>query len=55
VERDGARIALLATTELARADCAMSWNLGVPGGLVMVGPTLRVELEVQAVRRPDDG
>jgi polyisoprenoid-binding protein YceI len=51
----GTRIAFLATTELVRADYDMTWNIGVPGGAVMVGPTLRVELEVQAVRRPDDG
>jgi polyisoprenoid-binding protein YceI len=48
------RIAFLASTQLARADYDMTWNLGVPGGAVMVGPTLRVELEIQAVRLPAD-
>ena len=40
--------------QLARADYEMNWNLGVPGGAVMVGPTLRVDLEIQAVRQPED-
>jgi hypothetical protein len=29
----------------------MSWNMGLPGGLVLVGPTLRIHLDVQAVRQ----
>lgn len=50
----GERIAFVASTQLARADYDMNWNLGVPGGAVMVGPTLRVDLDVQAVRQPQD-
>ena len=25
------------------------WNMGLPGGALLVGPTLRVDLEVQAI------
>jgi polyisoprenoid-binding protein YceI len=46
----GTRMALIATAQLARRDFEINWNMGVPGGLVLVGPTLRVELDVQAVR-----
>jgi polyisoprenoid-binding protein YceI len=50
----GTRFALTATTQLARADYEMNWNMGLPGGLVTVGPTLRIELEIQAVRQNDN-
>jgi polyisoprenoid-binding protein YceI len=51
----GTRFALVATTQLARKDYEINWNMGLPGGLVVVGPTLRIDLEVQAVRQsPDD-
>jgi hypothetical protein len=29
----------------------MNWNMGLPGGFVLVGPTLQVDLEIQAVRK----
>jgi polyisoprenoid-binding protein YceI len=48
----GTRIALVATTQLARKDYEINWNMGLPGGLVVVGPTLRIDLDVQAVRQP---
>lgn len=51
----GTRIALVATTELARRDFEMHWNIGMPGGLVVVGPTLRVDLEIQAVHAAEPG
>jgi len=46
----GTRMALTATTQLVRRDFEINWNMGLPGGLVVVGPTLRVDLDVQAVR-----
>jgi polyisoprenoid-binding protein YceI len=46
----GTRIALTATTQLARRDYEMTWNMGLPGGFVLVGPTLQVDLAVQAVQ-----
>lgn len=45
----GTRVAFTATTQLDRRDYAMEWNMGLPGGLLLVGPTLRIELEIQAV------
>lgn len=45
----GTRVAFGAITQLARRDYEMRWNLGLPGGLTMVGPTLRIDLDVQAV------
>jgi len=46
----GTRLALTATTQLARRDYEMTWNMGLPGGSVLVGPTLQIDLEIQAVR-----
>ncbi|WP_188941429.1 YceI family protein [Nakamurella endophytica] len=46
------RSAFVATAQLARRDYEMSWNLGLPGGLSLVGPTLRIDLDVQAVLDP---
>ena len=48
----GTRIALTATTRLSRHDYRMTWNMGLPTGSVLVGPTLQVDLEIQAVRAP---
>jgi polyisoprenoid-binding protein YceI len=45
----GTRMALTATTQLSRADYAITWNMGLPGGLTVVGPTLRIDLDIQAV------
>ena len=45
----GTRAAFTATTQLDRRDYEMEWNIGLPGGLLLVGPTLRIELDVQAV------
>jgi polyisoprenoid-binding protein YceI len=44
----GTRMALMATAQLARRDFAINWNMGVPGGFVLVGPTLKIELDIQA-------
>jgi len=49
----GVRVGLVATTQVARRDFEINWNMGLPGGLVLVGPTLRIDLEIQAVRSPD--
>jgi polyisoprenoid-binding protein YceI len=46
----GTRMAVLATTELARRDYEITWNMGLPSGLTLIGPTLRIELDIQAVR-----
>ncbi|MCC9707933.1 YceI family protein [Streptomyces sp. MNU76] len=46
----GTRAAFLATAELRREDFAMNYNQVVQAGIAAIGTTLRVELDVQAVR-----
>ncbi|MEV6400318.1 YceI family protein [Streptomyces sp. NPDC051907] len=46
----GLRAAFHATAELRREDFAMNYNQVVQTGVAAIGTTLRVELEVQAVR-----
>ncbi|AWW38729.1 YceI family protein [Streptomyces cadmiisoli] len=46
----GTRAAFRATTELRREDFAMHYNQVVRAGIAAVGATLKVELDVQAVR-----
>jgi polyisoprenoid-binding protein YceI len=46
----GTRMAVVATTQLARGDYEINWNMGLPGGLTLIGPTLRIDLDIQAVR-----
>jgi polyisoprenoid-binding protein YceI len=45
----GTRAAFSATGALNRRDYEMNWNMGLPGGMLLVGPTLRIDLDVQAV------
>ncbi|MDQ0933913.1 YceI family protein [Streptomyces turgidiscabies] len=45
-----ARAAFRATAELRREDFAMNYNQVVQAGISAIGTTLRVELEIQAVR-----
>lgn len=45
----GTRTAFTATTTLNRRDFEMDWNMGIPGGLLLLGPTLTIDLDVQAV------
>jgi polyisoprenoid-binding protein YceI len=47
--RGGLRAAFRATTELHRQDFAMNFNQVVQAGIFVVGATLKVELDVQAV------
>ncbi|GGX79448.1 YceI family protein [Streptomyces fructofermentans] len=49
----GTRAAFRATAELRREDFAMHYNQVVRAGISAVGATLRVELDVQAVRGTD--
>ena len=46
----GTRAAFRATTELRREDFAMNFNQVVQAGVALVGTTLKVELDIQAVR-----
>ena len=44
------RIAFTATTELDREAFGMTWNQALEAGGVLVGKTLKVEVEIQAVK-----
>ncbi|MFI5828166.1 YceI family protein [Streptomyces sp. NPDC051578] len=46
----GTRAAFRATAELRREDFAMNYNQVVQAGIAAIGATLRVELDIQAVR-----
>lgn len=46
----GTRASFKATTELKRDDFAMNYNQVVAAGIAAIGTTLRVELDIQAVR-----
>ena len=46
----GTRAAFRATTELRRHDFAMNYNQVVAAGIAAIGTTLKVELDIQAVR-----
>jgi polyisoprenoid-binding protein YceI len=45
----GTRAAFVASTQLNRRDFEMNWNMGLPGGMLLVGSSVRVDLDVQAV------
>ncbi|GGK78955.1 hypothetical protein Sme01_22350 [Sphaerisporangium melleum] len=49
----GLRAAFRAVTELRREDFAMNYNQVVQAGIALIGATLKVELDVQAVRDND--
>jgi len=46
----GTRAAFSATTEISRDDFAISWNQSVLAGVLAVGRTLRIDIDIQAVR-----
>ena len=46
----GVRAAFAATAELSRDDFAMDWNQSVLAGLLTLGRTLRIDIDIQAVR-----
>ncbi len=46
----GTRAAFRATAELQREDFAMNYNPVLQAGISMVGTTMRIELDIQAVR-----
>lgn len=51
----GVRAAFRATTELKRDDFAMNFNQVLQAGILAIGTTLRVELDIQAVREVGPG
>jgi polyisoprenoid-binding protein YceI len=46
----GTRAAFRAVTELRRDDFAITYNQVVRAGITMIGTTLRVEIDIEAVR-----
>ena len=46
----GMRAAFRATAELRREDFAMNYNQVVQAGISLIGATLKVELDIQAVQ-----
>jgi polyisoprenoid-binding protein YceI len=50
----GFRAAFVATTELHREDFAIDWNQIVKKGLGLIGTTIHVELNIQAVHGDED-
>jgi polyisoprenoid-binding protein YceI len=46
----GVRAAFRATTELSREEFGMHYNQIIEAGLNLIGTTLRVELDIQAVQ-----
>lgn len=46
----GTRVGFSATTEICRDDFAISWNQSVLAGVLAVGRTLRIDIDIQAVR-----
>lgn len=46
----GTRASATATTQLYRDDFAMTFNQGLADGIMLIGTTLRVDIDIQAVR-----
>ena len=47
----GERVAFRATTEVNREDFGLTWNAALETGGLLVGKTVKIELEVEAVRQ----
>jgi polyisoprenoid-binding protein YceI len=47
----GTRAAFTASTTINREDWGLTWNVPLPGGGVLVGREVTIELEIQAVKR----
>jgi polyisoprenoid-binding protein YceI len=50
----GTRMGFAATTSLPLHDYGIHWNMALPDGLSVIGPSLRIQLDVQAVHEPPD-
>jgi polyisoprenoid-binding protein YceI len=48
----GERAGFSARTEIDREDYGLTWNVALETGGVLVGRTIKIELEIEAVRRP---
>jgi polyisoprenoid-binding protein YceI len=47
----GVRVGFTASTQLGRDDFAMTWNQSVIAGITAFGRTLKIEIDIQAVRQ----
>lgn len=47
----GERVGFAATTEIDREDWGLTWNVALETGGVLVGKKVKIELEVEAVRK----
>ena len=45
------RVAVAATTKINRKDFGLTWNQALETGGVLVGDTVTIQLEVQAIRQ----
>jgi polyisoprenoid-binding protein YceI len=45
------RLGLTATTEISREEWGLTWNMALEAGGVVLGKTIRIDVDVEAVRR----
>lgn len=58
IERDPwghERAAFRGTTQINRHDFGLNWNRAIEAGGMMVGDTVRISLDIQAVKRDENG
>ena len=48
----GSRIGFSATAELDREDFGLTWNAPLEAGGVVVGKTVKIHIEAEAIRQP---
>jgi polyisoprenoid-binding protein YceI len=47
----GTRIGLEGKTEISRKDFGLTWNVAIEGGGILVGDSVKIELDVEAVKQ----
>jgi polyisoprenoid-binding protein YceI len=47
----GTRIGLEGRTEISRKDFGLTWNVAIEGGGILVGDSIKIELDVEAVKQ----
>lgn len=45
----GIQMAVVTNSQLSCSDYDIIWNMGLPGGLTLMGPTVRISLDILAV------
>lgn len=46
----GTRVGLEGKTEISRKDFGLTWNVAIEGGGILVGDSIKIELDVEAVK-----